>query len=52
MHSIKEIRNDKQGFKKALDKRFLNIDLDKILILDEDNRKFIQQKEALEKKEN
>jgi seryl-tRNA synthetase len=49
MHSIKEIRNDKQGFKKALDKRFLNIDLDKILILDEDNRKFIQQKEALEK---
>jgi len=49
MHNIKEIRNDIEGFKSALDKRFLKIDLDKILSLDEDNRKYIQQKEILEK---
>ena len=49
MHNIKEIRNDVEGFKSALDKRFLKIDLDKILSLDEDNRKYIQQKEILEK---
>ena len=49
MHNIKEIRNDIEGFKSALDKRFLKIDLDKILSLDENNRKYIQQKEVLEK---
>ena len=50
MHNIKEIRNDIESFKKALDKRFLNIDLDKILILDQDNRKYIHQREILENK--
>ena len=30
MHNIKEIRNDIESFKNALDKRFLKIDLDKI----------------------
>jgi seryl-tRNA synthetase len=49
MHNIKEIRNDIEGFKSALDKRFLKIDVGKILSLDEDNRKYIQQKEILEK---
>ena len=49
MHSIKEIRNDIEGFKEALGKRFLKIDLDKILSLDEDNRKYIQKRETLEK---
>ena len=49
MHNIKEIRNDIQGFKKALEKRFLEIDIDKILLLDENNRKYIQQRETLEK---
>jgi len=49
MHNIKEIRNDIEAFKKALDKRFLDIDLDKILSLDENNRKYIQQRENLEK---
>jgi seryl-tRNA synthetase len=48
MHSIKEIRNDIEAFKEALDKRFLDIGVDKILSLDEDNRKYIQQKEILE----
>ena len=49
MHDIKEIRNNINNFKNALDKRFLVIDVDKILSLDESNRKFIQQKEILEK---
>ena len=49
MHNIKEIRNDLEGFKEALGKRFLKIDLDKILSLDEDNRKYIQKRETLEK---
>ena len=49
MHNIKEIRNDTEAFKEALDKRFLDIDVEKILSLDEINRKYIQQKESLEK---
>jgi len=49
MHNIKEIRNDIGAFKEALDKRCLDIDVDKILSLDESNRKFIQQREILEK---
>jgi len=49
MHNIKEIRNDIKGFKEALNKRFLDIDVDKILSLDENNRKYIQQREILEK---
>ena len=50
MHSIKEIINDIQSFKKSIKKRFLDLDIDKILKLDEDNRKYIQEKEILEKK--
>ena len=49
MHNIKEIRNDIEAFKESLDKRFLDIDLDKILSLDESNRTFIQQREMYEK---
>ncbi|MDA9105536.1 serine--tRNA ligase [Candidatus Pelagibacter sp.] len=49
MHNIKEIRNDIEAFKKALNKRFLDIDVDKILSLDENNREYIQQRELLEK---
>ena len=49
MHNIKEIRNNTEAFKEALDKRFLDIDLDKILSLDESNRIFIQQRELYEK---
>jgi seryl-tRNA synthetase len=50
MHSIKEIRNNIISFKDALSKRFLDIDVDKILSLDESNRNYIQQRETLEKK--
>jgi len=49
MHNIKDIRNDIKAFKIAIDKRFLNIDVDKILSLDESNRKYIQEREILEK---
>jgi seryl-tRNA synthetase len=49
MHNIKEIRNDIETFKKALDKRFLDIDVEEILSLDENNRKYIQEREILEK---
>ena len=49
MHNIKEIRNKLDFFKKSLEKRFITIDLDKILLLDENNRKYIQQKESFEK---
>jgi len=49
MHNIKEIRNNPEAFKEALDKRFFDIDMDKILSLDESNRKYIQQREILEK---
>jgi seryl-tRNA synthetase len=49
MHNLKEIRNDIGAFKEALVKRFLDIDVDKILLLDENNRKYIQQRETLEK---
>ena len=49
MHNIKNIRNDIEYFKEALKKRFIEIDLDKILALDENNRKYIQEREVLEK---
>ena len=49
MHNIKDIRKDIEGFKAALNKRFLVVDVNKILSLDENNRKYIQQRETLEK---
>ena len=49
MHNIKEIRNNLDLFKSLLKKRFLEIDFNKILELDKNNRKLIQEKENLEK---
>jgi seryl-tRNA synthetase len=49
MHNIKEIRSDINNFKESLKKRFLEVNLDEILNLDEKNRKLIQEKEKLEK---
>jgi len=49
MHNIKEIRNNIEAFKEALNKRFLDIDVDEILSLDKNNRKYIQEREILEK---
>jgi seryl-tRNA synthetase len=49
MHNIKDIRNNTESFKEALNKRYVEVDLDEILALDENNRKYIQKKEKLEK---
>ena len=49
MHNLKEIRKDIEGFKKAIEKRLVDIDFDKIMNLDIQNRDFIQKKESLEK---
>ena len=49
MHNLKEIRKDIEGFKKAIEKRSVDIDFDKIMNLDIQNRDFIQKKESLEK---
>ena len=48
MHNIKEIRNNINFFKNSLKKRFLVIDVDNILNLDEKNIELIQKKESLE----
>ena len=49
MHNIKDIRNNIEFFKEALKKRSVTIDINKILKLDESNRKYIQEREVLEK---
>ena len=49
MHNLKEIRKDFDSFKKALEKRTTDIDIDKLKNLDLKNREFIQKKELLEK---
>ena len=49
MHNIKEIRKDFSKFQKSLEKRNLEVDLEKIQKLDEQNRNLIQKKESLEK---
>jgi seryl-tRNA synthetase len=49
MHNLKEIRKDFETFKKALEKRLIDLDFDKLKSLDTKNREFILQKETLEK---
>ena len=49
MHNIKDIRNNSKKFEDAFKKRFLDLNLENILKLDENNRKLIQEKENLEK---
>ncbi len=49
MHNLKDIRKDFDAFKKALDKRSVNIDFNRLKDLDIQNRDFIQKKENLEK---
>ena len=48
MHNIKDIRKDIDNFKNSIKNRNVDINFDKILNLDEDNRKLIQEKEKLE----
>jgi len=49
MHDLKKIRKDFEAFRKLLDKRLIDIDLNKLKELDITNRNCIQKKEALEK---
>jgi seryl-tRNA synthetase len=49
MHNIKDIRKDFENFNSSLKKRFLDVDTNQILKLDEENRKYIQNKEIFEK---
>ena len=49
MHNLKEIRKDFDAFKKALENRLVDVDLNKLKDLDIKNRELIQKKEALEK---
>ncbi len=49
MHNLKEIRKNFDAFKKALEKRSIDLDFDKLKNLDIKNREFIQKKETLEK---
>ena len=49
MHDIKEIRKDIDAFKKALEKRCIDIDYEKLKSLDILNRELIQKKEILER---
>ena len=49
MHNIKDIRNNLNEFKKLIQTRNTDIDIDQIKDLDEKNRKLIQEKENLEK---
>ena len=49
MHDLKKIRKDFDAFSKALKKRFVDIDLDKLKDLDQQNRELIHKKETLEK---
>ena len=49
MHNLKEIRKDFASFEKAIKKRSVDTDFNKLKDLDIQNRDFIQKKEALEK---
>ena len=49
MHDLKEIRKNFDNFQKALEKRYINIDFNKLKNLDIQNRELIQNKEILEK---
>ena len=44
MHNIKDLRQNPDQFKKDLINRFVDVDLKKVLTLDENNRKLIQKK--------
>ena len=48
MHNIKDIRKNLEQFKKSINKRFVDIDINKLNSLDKNHRKLIQEKESLE----
>ena len=52
MHNLKDLRSNFDDFKKKIATRNIKIDLDEILLLDEKNRKLIQEKEFSDKENN
>ncbi len=48
MHNIKDIRNNFEDFKKSIEHRNFDVNLDDIIDLDKENRNYIQDKEKLE----
>ena len=44
MHNIKEIRVDTENFTKSLKKSYIDIDIKKIILLDENNRNLFKKK--------
>ena len=48
MHNLKEIRKNLEIFKKKIDQRFSDVDLENLIQLDIKNRDLIQKKESLE----
>ena len=48
MHNIKDLRTNIDNFKKLIENRNADINFQKILDLDKDNRSLIQEKEQLE----
>ena len=44
MHNLKEIRKNFDNFKKALEKRSVDLDFNRLKDLDEKNRELIQKK--------
>ncbi len=48
MHNIKDIRKNFEEFKKSIDSRNTDLNIENILSLDEKNRTLIQEKESLE----
>ena len=49
MHNLKEIRKDFDAFRKAIEKRSVEVNFEKLKDLDIKNRELIQKKEALER---
>jgi seryl-tRNA synthetase len=49
MHDLKIIRKNFESFKKALEKRSIDIDFNELINLDKSNRELIHKKEILEK---
>ena len=49
MHNLKTIRDDFENFKKEIQKRNIEVDIDNLKKLDKKNRELIQKKENLEK---
>ena len=50
MHNLKDIRKNFDAFKKALQKRSIEIDFDNLKNLDIKNRDFIQKKRVFRKR--